>query len=179
MTEPSELARTEAARLVNEQTPWPNLTHEERARVIEATAAEMDRAWALAVTSTPEERAALELQIRRTAARHPSTPPPAREERPSERAMRQLAAARRRTPVWDPDAEAAKLADADQARRDRQAAIAKALDTALRIARSAPDKPHPHTFATLIPWSLLQQLRADLDAAGIPWRTAGMVGRRD
>ena len=71
------------------------------------------------------------------------------------------------------------VTDADQARRDRQAAIAKALDTALRIARSAPDKPHPHTFATLIPWSLLQQLRADLDAAGIPWRTAGMVGRRD
>ena len=39
-----------------------------------------------------------------------------------------------------------------------------------KVAAYPADGPKRYTFAALIPWTYIQALRAELEAAGIDWR---------
>ena len=47
---------------------------------------------------------------------------------------------------------------------------ARILDTAVLIARRAPKRQGKYTYSAQIPWKLIHELRAALDAVGVEWR---------
>jgi hypothetical protein len=43
-------------------------------------------------------------------------------------------------------------------------------DAILDVASASPLKRHPTTFATAVPWTRIERLRAALDAVRVEWR---------
>lgn len=63
-----------------------------------------------------------------------------------------------------------------QARKYHDEATRDTLVAALSVARAAPAKQVPQTYAALIPWSLIHELRQALTDFGIADVTGGRKG---